>query len=363
MGEKRQAVIVKRNFVLLAFMVLCLCQSACSAPSPELEDMVKHLRFEEATKLYEQMSVENQRKLANSYLAAVSYMKRHQYEKAEPLLKRCERANYLYENDDLPHLLLERIAVARKLTPPLYKVFKAGASTLTVYGKHDKWLDEVYVVMPKFVDQAKAAFPDDDTNISLQMFDDKKTYVEAFKANFEGHMPGADQAGTGVTNFAVFSEFCLDGSSRGLNDLTDRRGCVLHEYGHSLCATVYGDDYFYVVPVWLNEGLADLIARPIFGEQFDVRPAEIAAKATTYAPPSYQDFCHKFYGTGAMPYVLGKLMVKEIFGKSNLSDVSRVLAAAKKRHGDFDAAILDVTRVEPSIVYKKLCDKYWSGKK
>jgi hypothetical protein len=263
--------------------------------------------------------------------------------------------------DREPSLGRERLSItSRRLTPPLYREFHEGGARLTVYGNHDKWLDEVYEVLPTFVTQANMAFGDSPTYINLYMFDNKDAYMEFFKANCDGYVPGNDQSGTGSINFAVFSEFCSDGSSRGVNDLADRRGCVLHEYGHALCSTIYGDDYFRVVPGWLNEGLADLIARPLFGPEFDKYPSNVAQESKLYVPPSYDVLCGQFYGKGAMPYVLAKLMVKEIFGNSKLSQIGRVLVIAKEKHGDFDSAIAEVMKVNPREVYDRIVRTYWS---
>ena len=39
-------------------------------------------------------------------------------------------------------------------------------------------------------------------------------------------------------------------------------GDVMHEYGHALCDTIYGDNYLDHVPERLNEGMADAVAKP-----------------------------------------------------------------------------------------------------
>jgi hypothetical protein len=257
-------------------------------------------------------------------------------------------------------LLLDRARTIKQLSPPLYREYKDGTGGITVYGRTDEWLKSVYDVLPEMVQRGRAAFGSSTPHISFYMFDQPANYMQFFKA-VSGSTPRDHQAGTGMANMVLFCQFEPDGRVCGPDDLTWRRGCVLHEYGHALCNTVYGDSYVRDIPPWLNEGLADLLAKPLFGVHFAKEPAD---KAREFAhkgesPPTYDQLCHQFYEHGDKGYILAKLMIARLFAKSDISAMGRLIARAREKHGDFEAAIRDVFGVEPKAIYDETVATCW----
>jgi hypothetical protein len=354
--------LTKKIFHTLIGFAIASQNASAASSSSKLAEHFKSGQFAAAIADFENLTSEEKKQPAHCYLAALAHMSRHDYSAAETLLIHCQQLKFeAYSGWASIDSLLKRIHTLKRLSPPFYGDFKDGSASITVFGVKNEWLNPIYKVLPVFVKRGREGFGDKQTHINLYLFDNKDKYVEFFETMSEGHKPGGDQAGTGVINLVVFSQYCLDGSSRGVNDLPDRLGCVLHEYGHALCSTAYGDDFFGVVPGWLNEGLADLVARPLFGRQFDEQPAVVAREmAANHTPlPSYDDLCHHFYGHGSAPYILAKLMVARIFGDQSLSRVSNVLDSAKAKHGNFEAAIIEVMKVEPRKVYDEVVRKYW----
>lgn len=163
--------------------------------------------------------------------------------------------------------------------------------------------------------------------------------------------------GTGVSNVVVFSERDKDGKWSFFPGTARSYGDVMHEYGHALCDTIYGDNYLDHVPEWLNEGMADAVARPYYGELFLSADALMRNFAQKNKPPDYEGLCHRLYASPDVGYAFGRLMVENLLA----GDVRRIatIVSDSRAAQDFEKGIKSATGRSGRDAYDAVVKKYW----
>jgi hypothetical protein len=111
---------------------------------------------------------------------------------------------------------------------------------------------------------------------------------------------------------------------------------VLHEYGHALLHTIYGDGYLRRVPQWFDEGVSDFVARDHYKELFETSAAQIKKTLATSAAPSSEDLSRRLYERDpALRYAMARYMVDEIL-KGRKPEVIREILKQARPEGDFE---------------------------
>lgn len=163
------------------------------------------------------------------------------------------------------------------------------------------------------------------------------------------------QDGTGDSNVVVFCELNSDGRPRSLQEAG---GDVLHEYGHCLCNTIFGDNYLDRVPQWFDEGAADAIARPYYDRLFEYSVRRIKDEVANGRPaPTYKQMCSEVYNDPQLRYVYARLMMQELLAGRPLSTLQLILNKARETQ-NFDLAIKQVTGTDPDDLIARVRTRY-----
>src|SRR4030095_366378 len=148
--------------------------------------------------------------------------------------------------------------------------------------------------------------------MTFYFFDTRETFEHFYLAMFGIKPRDWWHDGTGNFNVVAYCE-------RDRNDKVSRppgarrtTGDVLHEYGHALCSTYYGDGYLTAVPNWLNEGLVDAVADPFYAELFGHYRKLLSEQGQRSNPPSYRQMCRELYKDPEVRYAVAGLMVQEL---------------------------------------------------
>lgn len=337
--------------------------SGCLAsPAPELDHHFQEINYKAVIDDFAHLDAASQQSPENLYLTGQAYLRRYDFIGAEPFLRQCQQAGFNgLPGWDPTELLLDRIHTLKQHCPPYYAKFHYANAEIEVFGRRNQWSDTIYAVLPAYAERAYHAFGSSTPKITFYMFDKLDDYLAFFKAAAWGNSPRGYQAGTGNVGVVFFCQYLPDGRECGASDLSWRQGCVAHEYGHALCNTIYGDTYLTDVPPWINEGLADLMAKPWFQHHLDEEQIKLIGSLAKQGaqPPSYDDLCHQFYKTSSASYALDKLMILRLIGGQDISCVARILAEAKQSHGNFEQAMRVVAQRDPYGVYNDLIREYW----
>lgn len=253
---------------------------------------------------------------------------------------------------------LHSLAELRALTPPFYRTFSRGTSAINLYAAYTSWTGVLIQRIPNFLQYAEAYFGTSLPPIDFYFFSNRRTFDQFHKDLLHVAIPQSWHDGTGNFNVVLFCEVDKDGRITRPASSLRTSGDVLHEYGHALCATIYGDDYLVKVPQWFNEGMADALAAPYYGELYGYADAYVRKEALTRKPPSYATLCTQLYSDHDIGYAFGRLMVKELLGDNRQTQPARRILE-NARHSDFESAIRTVTGVTPLEAYNRVVARYW----
>lgn len=277
------------------------------------------------------------------YLAGHAWMRLHRPDLAKPHLGGDFEG---YPGWETRGSLLERIAVVEQLRPPART---AGIpSSLRVFADDTPWIREVLRSIPDFSRRAQEVFGPDLPTIDLYLFQSRDRYVRFYRAMFGVEVSTWWQNGTGDSNVVVFCQEDRQGRPIGPPGAPRGLGDVLHEYGHALLNTLYGDRYLRQVPQWLDEGFADFVARPYYEELFETSGAAIRKFLAKSPAPGVEDLSRRLYQRDSfVRYGIARFMVEEMT-KGRETGVVRDLLRRAATDGDFEAAVRGTTGSDPA---------------
>jgi hypothetical protein len=282
------------------------------------------------------------------YLAGHSWVRLHRPEIAKPLLAAAVKGGFGgYPGWEPADALLQRIHWVEKLRPPPAKGLPEDESlaSLRVFADETPWIQAVIQALPDYLRRAREVLGEDLPPIDFYFFRSRVTYKDFYKFLFGVDIPTAWQNGTGNSNVVTFCQEDREGkpvnapgSARGLGD-------VLHEYNHALIHTLYGDGYLRQVPQWLDEGLADFLARPYYKELFESSAGLLRRHFEKSTAPTLEDLSRRLYERDPnVNYGMARFMVDELL-KDREPGVIRDILKRARPDGDFNKAIFEATGI------------------
>jgi hypothetical protein len=292
------------------------------------------------------------------YVAGTALMRLHRPDQAKPLLTAAaEKGIAGFEGWDSTEALLARIAVVDRLRPRLAKGLPQDdrLKALHVYADDTPWIQGILEVLPRHVARAQEVFGKDLPPVNMYLFRSREDYTAFYQALFSANIPTSWQNGTGNSNVVTFCQADREGRPVGAPGTARGRGDVLHEYGHALLHTLYGDLYLRHVPQWFDEGVSDFLAREYYKELFEYS-ADLIRRAAIV--PSLEDLTRHLYERDpSLRYGMARYMVDELLqGRepSILRDILRRAAA----DGKFEEAIQTTTGLGSSDLHKRVIARF-----
>jgi hypothetical protein len=316
-----------------------------------------HTRWNKLEKIYKQMSAQEKLQPQALYLAGYSLMRMHKPLDARPLFQKAIKGGFHgWPSWTTAEQLVKDVdAMQALMGPHLLDVPAGPTAKLRVFGRQTTWSSLVLRVMPAYVNRVTEIFGSDLPVVNVYFFDDRAKYERFFKLMFRNEMDRSWQDGTGDSNIVVFCELQGDGR-RDDTDLA--QGDVLHEYGHCLCNTVFGDNYLSLVPQWFDEGAADAIAQPYADRHFNYARRLLKKEVTSGTPPpTYQQMTSDVYKEPLRRYAYARLMMQELLQGLPLSTLKTILNKASQLQ-NFDAAIVEVTGINPPDLIARVRARY-----
>jgi hypothetical protein len=287
------------------------------------------------------------------YLEGYCLMRLHQMSEAKPHFQKADQLGYKSEVGwPSTKAFVNRINRFEHLRP-----VRQQNPYIEIYAANSNWTNPILMELPKYSDRAKMIFgnvPKITFYILAQRRDFSTFYRDMFDCSAEDCWWNN---GTGCSNVVVFSEQNKDGHWSMYPGTARAYGDVMHEYGHALCDTTYGDDYLEDVPQWLNEGMADAVARPYYGELFLSSDKLLSQYATKNKPPSYETLCRQLYADPNIGYAFGRLMVENLLA----GDVRRIatIVSDSRKAQDFEKGIKSATGRSGKDAYDAVVKTYW----
>lgn len=318
--------------------------------------------FGAVLKEYEQCSPEIRQQPNVCQWVGQSYLRRHDFRNAEPLLQRAAASNLAPQMRERAQDACNRINTLKQLCPPFYQQYKLGGYTINLFAAKTPWSQLLAAQMPTFLSRGQEAFSNQSAEVNFYLLEDRNAYDQFFSA-WTAKPPSKNHRGTGGMSIVMFCRYYPSGVQVGQNDINDLYFRVLHEYSHALCNTIYGDNYGRDVPQWLNEGMADY-----FGWKYKpAGPQEALANlrkiAAAHKPAqSYEDISKRLYEDAGSGYTMGDVIVTQLFQGQPISLYGQIIDAARTDGGDFDAAVQQVTGRDPRAIYDTLVRTYWGEK-
>jgi len=287
------------------------------------------------------------------YLEGYCLMRIHQMAEAKPHFQKSVQLGYTpYPGWTPTKNFLDRIDRFEHLRP-----VKQPNACIDIFAANSNWTNPILKELPKFSERARMIFgtvPKITFYILAQRRDFSTFFSDMFEVSAEKRWWNN---GTGVSNVVVFSELDKDGKWSYYPGTARSYGDVLHEYGHALCDTIYGDNYLDHVPEWLNEGMADAVARPYYDELFLATDRLVRNFAKKNKPPDYEGLCHRLYASPDIGYAFGRLMVENLLA----GDVQRIgtIVSDSRQAQDFEKGIKSATGRSGKDAYDAVVKKYW----
>lgn len=356
-----------RNKVIILLIVLAFIGWRseivfCKQPSIyKLQDLSSHGRYEELVRSYSQMSEKDKAKGETLYLVGYALLRIRRIDEAKSYLQSAIKKGFNgYPAWTSARSLLQKIKLAQSLRPPFIAEIRDEASQVKMraFGIHTEWINYAVSALPVYLSRAETVLGKDIPPVDFYFFADRQEYNEFFNAMFDGHKPRQFQDGTADLSMVVFCQIGdsgkIDipaGSNRAL-------GNILHEYGHALCHTIYGDNYLFNAPEWLNEGFADYLAEPYFAEQYKSYDQRLIEFAQKHSAPTYKQMSKELYKDPNIRYAIGAMMVRELVADKGPDLVLNLMNSARRLR-DFNKAIVDVAGYRPEILLQRVVRKYW----
>ncbi len=315
-------------------------------------------RFFAAIQSFYRLSPTEKRDPEVCYAAGYAWMRLHRPDVARGLLIQAVCDGFEgYRGWESTGDLLSRTSQVEKFEPPLLRTFHDGASMkIQVYARETTWLKPVIAAMPAFMMRAKEIFGTGYPSITFYFFDARETFENFYSGMFGTKPRDWWHDGTGNFNVVAYCERDRNGRVSRPPGARQTVGDVLHEYGHALCSTHYGDGYLKAVPNWLNEGLADAIAYPFYEKRIRRSRLRLAEWGKKGLPPSYGQMCRELYKDPEIRYAVAQLMVQELLNRKP-NRIKRILDEAR-RSGSFERALKRVTGFDGRYWHHRIVARY-----
>src|SRR5436190_755576 len=246
------------------------------------------------------------------YLAGHSWVRLHRPELAKPLLNAALKGGFGgYPGWESAEALLKRIDWIERLRPPLAKEISEDErlKAIRVFADDTPWIREVLRALPDYVRRAKEVFGDELPQVDFYLFRSRLAFKDFYKSLFGVDIPTAWQNGTGNSNVVTFCQEDREGKPINAPGAPRGLGDVLHEYGHALLHTIYGDGYLRRTPQWFDEGASDFVARDYYKELFETSAVQIRKTLATSAAPTYEELSRRLYERDpALRYAIARYM-------------------------------------------------------
>jgi|AGTN01.1.fsa_nt_gi hypothetical protein len=326
----------------------------------KFDDDFRHFKYVSVIDDYKDLSKQEKAMPSVCYNIAFSRLRKHDFVNAEaPLRSAIARGFKGYDGYPTPAQLLQRIEKLKRLCPPLKSDIISGAVRIKVFSREMPWYASVNAELPKFLERAKESFGDSAPPISFYFFDTFADYRAFFLTLFEVEGERKNQEGTGNYNVVVFTAKNEKGEDTG-TDLNFKHGCILHEYCHALCNTIYGDNYLDHIPGWLDEGLADELARPYFTKtHFPYYKKYLAESSVKERPPSLEEMSKTMHYGSKDRYPFAHEMTDHMLEERGVTLFRPLLTKARELNGDFAAAIKDVSGKTVDSIYEQTVSGFW----
>ncbi|HEY9733622.1 MAG TPA: hypothetical protein V6C89_17005 [Drouetiella sp.] len=292
------------------------------------------------------------------FFVGQSYLRMHDIEHAEDYLKKAQSVGLAKQQQQRAEAALERIATLKQLRPPFFRDYALDNFKIRVFAKDTPWSRNLTKQIPAFLARAKEGFGNDNAFVSFYLFEDHPSY-DRFFDSWTVDPQNILHRGTGGMQIVMYCRYYPTGKEVGANDINDLYFRVLHEYSHALCHTTYGDQFR--MPQWLNEGMADYFGwkyKPDGSAQAREKLRRIAAQKPAR---TYEDLSTRLHDDNELGYVIGDVMVTELFSGQPLSIYGRLIDTARADGGNFDSAVKKVTGKDPRAVYAQLLRAYWKA--
>jgi hypothetical protein len=343
----------------LIFSMFAVAHSATFASSLQDEFSAwSQGRFGEAITAYDQMPAAEQSKPGALFVAGASYFKRHDFQRAKPLLLRAASGQLAPRQAQTAQTILAHIQTLEQLCPPFQRSYKKAGFTINLYAGKNTWSDLLAAQMPQFLDHAIEAFGNETAEVNFYLFDERPPYDVFFSAWKTNESQPELHRGTGTMHMVEFCKFYPNGTEVGAANVNDLYSRVLHEYSHALCHTIYGDRFGWDCPQWLNEGMADYFGWKYRPELYAKQSELLQKRALTSPALSYEQLSHHLYQNDPS-YLPANVLVIKLFEGQNVSCYRQIINAAKANGGNFEAAVQQVTGKDPREVYASIVRDYW----
>jgi len=355
-------------FQPIAFLlILILCQwSSQIVLSKQIDistltDLSARRRYGALLQAYSEMSETYRAKPEILYLVGFALMKIRKPEQAKQYLQAALKRGFSgYPNWISAREMLQKINTIESLKPPFIEEIndENSQTKIRVYGLHTEWINYVVAALPAYLKRAEEVFGTNIPLTSFYLFADREAYDQFFQTMFDGHQPQHFQDGTGDKNIVLFCQIADSGRIETPAGSSRALGNVLHEYSHSLCNTIYGDNYLVDVPQWLDEGIADYVAEPYFAQLYRSYDQRLKEFARDNSPPSYKEMSRELHKDANIRYAIACMMVKELVADKGAGFVSNLLARAIELR-NFNKAIIEVAGYRPEVLLQRVIQKYW----
>ncbi len=273
-----------------------------------------------------------------SYLVGLSLVRIHQFQEALPFLEHARALRYRAVRGWKSVVYLrDRARTFLEKRPPLLASFPKGAEEplVRVYGPEHEWVREITKIVPRMLREARRVFPDRLPQTDFFLFPEHASYEAFFRVLYgDNTTPRPHQHGAGRVGAVVL---CLE--DREGKDHANRvrlEGDLLHEYGHALCEERFGDLYLSKVPNWLNEGMADAIARNWSQPLYKSSPGAVRDLHAKKKVPTYLEMRAHLYASEPWErYSLARLMVDAMLGDRGDRELGPLLDEARRTQ-DFE---------------------------
>lgn len=287
------------------------------------------------------------------YLEGYCLMRLHRFSEAKSHFQKSLQQGYEpYSRWTPTKDFLERIDRFERIKP-----VRQSNAYVDIYAANSSWTNPLLKELPRFTERANYIFGNV-PKITFYVFAKRSDFNTIYQDMFE--IPAQSRwwnNGTGVSNLVLFSERDKDGKWSMYPGTSRAYGDVMHEYGHALCDTIYGDNYLDHVPEWLNEGMADAVARPYYGELFLSADNLLREFAKSNKPPEYNVLCHGMYANPEVGYAFGRLMVEKLLA-GDVRRIARVISDSKAAQ-NFETGIKNATGLSGKDAYDAVVKKYW----
>ena len=312
--------------------------------------------FDQVLSEYSHLTQEQRNNAQAYFFVGQSYLRRHDIENAEDYLKKAQVSGLSREQQDRTSAALARIAVLKNLRPPFFHDYNLGNFKIRVFARDSAWSRNLSKQFPDFLLRAREAFGNDNfANVSFYLFEDRASYDKFFDS-WTVEPKNILHRGTGGMQIVMYCRYYPTGKEVGANDINDLYFRVLHEYSHALCNTTYGDRFH--MPQWLNEGMADYFGWKYKADGITQAREKLRQLGSQRMPGTYEAMCSQPQQDADLKYLIGDVMVSEIFANKPLSIYGQLIKTARANGGNFEAAIQNLTGQNPRDVYTRLLQTY-----